>query len=48
MICKLPRINEIEELGKIKIMETRMKSEEKETKRLKGENAAMWHLKQML
>ncbi len=34
----LPNINILEELGKIKIMETRMESLEKETERLRTEN----------
>ncbi len=33
-----PNINILEELGKIKIMETRMESLEKETERLRTEN----------
>lgn len=36
----LPNINILEELGKIKIMETRMESMEKDMERLKTENAA--------
>ncbi len=38
----LPNINILEELGKIKIMETRMESLEKETERLRTENTVMW------